>query len=235
MGAELARDKAGRGSLWTASSLIASKLCSHKKPAQSHISAERHLTRRADEKHYHPLLFSVEYSTVSQSRLNEVFVSHRSILLRTLQRIVSNPSTAEDLLQETYLRVTGALSSRAIEHLEPFIFQTARNLALDHLRARRVRDRTLADDATTAEMENVSAPITSLEDATHAKRMVEDLSKSLATLTPRQQRIFSLSRLQGLSYVEIAQQLGVSASTVQKELKLIMAICVAVATRLDHP
>lgn len=178
--------------------------------------------------------FSVEYSTVSQSRLNEVFVSHRPILLRTLQRIVSNHSTAEDLLQETYLRVTGALSNRVIEHLEPFIFQTARNLALDHLRARRVRERTLAEDATTADIENASASSTSLEDATHANRMLEGLSKSLATLTPRQQRIFSLSRLQGCSYVEIAEQLGVSASTVQKELKLIMAICVAVATRLDH-
>ncbi|MCI8210197.1 RNA polymerase subunit sigma-24 [Pseudomonas sp. S25] len=172
---------------------------------------------------------------MSQSRLNEVFVSHRPVLLRTLQRIVSNHSIAEDLLQETYLRVTGALSNRAIEHLEPFIFQTARNLALDHLRARRVRERTLAEDATTAEVENVSAPVTSLEDATHARRLVEGLSKSLATLTARQQQIFSLSRLQGLSYVEIAERLDVSASTVQKELKLIMAICVAVATRLDHP
>jgi RNA polymerase sigma factor (sigma-70 family) len=171
---------------------------------------------------------------VSLSRLNEVFVSHRPILLRTLQRIVSNPSTAEDLLQETYLRVTSALGNRVIDHMEPFIFQTARNLALDHLRARKVRERTLAEDATSDDMENVSASTSTLEEATHAKRMLEGLSKSLASLTPRQQQIFSLSRLQGCSYVEIAEQLGVSASTVQKELKLIMAICVAVATRLDH-
>ena len=36
-------------------------------------------------------------------------------------------------------------------------------------------------------------------------------------------------------YQEIADQLQVSLSTVQKELKLIMAICVGVAERLDQP
>jgi RNA polymerase sigma factor (sigma-70 family) len=171
---------------------------------------------------------------VSQSRLNQVFVSQRPILLRTLQRMVSNRSTAEDLLQETYLRVTRALGNRVIDHLEPFVYQTARNLALDHLRARRVQARTLVDDAPQGDIENVVAPFAALEDATHAKRMLEGLSDSLGKLTPRQQRIFTLSRLNGCSYLEIAEQLGVSASTVQKELKLIMAICVAVATRLDH-
>ena len=70
-----------------------------------------------------------------QSRLNTFFLTQRSPLLRTLQRLVDNPSTAEDLLQETYLRVARALRERPVEHLEPFVFQVARNLALDHLRA----------------------------------------------------------------------------------------------------
>jgi RNA polymerase sigma factor (sigma-70 family) len=172
---------------------------------------------------------------VSQSRLNEVFVSHRPVLLRTLQRIVSNHCTAEDLLHETYLRVDGALRSRVVEHIKPFIFQTARNLALDHLRARRVRDRTLATDATDLDMESVVAPIPTMEDMTHAERMLDGLSASLTTLTRRQQLIFSLSRLDGCSYAEIATQLGVSASTVQKDLKLAMTTCLAVAARLNPP
>ena len=53
--------------------------------------------------------------------------------------MVNNHSTAEDLLQETYLRVTRALSERAIDHLEPFVFQTARNLALDYHKQANVR------------------------------------------------------------------------------------------------
>jgi len=170
---------------------------------------------------------------VSQSRFNHVFLTQRVSLLRTLERMVNNHSTAEDLLQETYLRVTRALSERAIDHLEPFVFQTARNLALDHLRARRIQARTLLEDVPVDVVESVAAPLSSAEDAAHAEQLLERLNMSLAQLSPRQQQIFILSRLHGHSYLEIAEKLEVSQSTVQKELKLIMAICIGVAERLN--
>ncbi|WP_416422661.1 sigma-70 family RNA polymerase sigma factor [Pseudomonas sp. App30] len=170
---------------------------------------------------------------MSQSHFNSVFLAQRLSLLRTLQRMVDNPSTAEDLLQETYLRVTRALGERAIEHLEPFVFQTARNLALDHLRARRVQERTLLEDVPSDVVHNVAACQSTPEEAAHAEQLLMRLNTSLSQLTARQQRIFILSRLHGCSYLEIAGELDVSASTVQKELKLIMAICVGVAQRMD--
>lgn len=171
---------------------------------------------------------------MSQSRFNHVFLTQRISLLRTLERMVNNHSTAEDLLQETYLRVTRALSERPIDHLEPFVFQTARNLALDHLRAQRIQARTLLDDVPLDVVENVAAPTSSAEDAAHAEQLLERLNISLNQLSTRQQRIFILSRLHGQSYQEIADQLSVSPSTVQKELKLIMAICMSVAERLNE-
>jgi len=171
---------------------------------------------------------------VSQSRFNHVFLAQRISLLRTLERMVNNPSTAEDLLQETYLRVTRALSERAIDHLEPFVFQTARNLALDHLRARRIQSRTMLDDVPLDVVQSVAAPASSAEDAAHAEQLLERLNVSLGELSARQQQIFILSRLHGHSYLEIAEQLGVSLSTVQKELKLIMAVCVGVVERSDN-
>ncbi len=173
-------------------------------------------------------------SAVSQSRFNQVFLTQRVSLLRTLERMVNNHSTAEDLLQETYLRVTRALGERAIDHLEPFVFQTARNLALDHLRARRIQSRTLLEDVPQAVLQSVAAPLSSAEDGAHAQQLLERLNVSLNQLSLRQQQIFILSRLHGHSYQQIAEHLGVSLSTVQKELKLIMAICVGVADRLNH-
>ncbi|HAB01666.1 MAG TPA: RNA polymerase subunit sigma-24 [Pseudomonas sp.] len=169
---------------------------------------------------------------MSQSRFNAVFVTQRLSLLRTLQRMVSNPSTAEDLLQETYLRVSRALRERPVEHLEPFVFQTARNLALDHLRSRRAQARMLVDDVPEEVLHNVAAPLGTSEDAAYAEQLLKQLSVSLNQLTERQRRIFMLSRVHGASYQEIAEQLKVSPSTVQKGLKLIMAICMGVAERL---
>ena len=172
---------------------------------------------------------------MSQSHFNHVFLTQRVILLRTLQRMVNNPSTAEDLLHETYLRVTRALNERTVEHLEPFVFQTARNLALDHLRSRRIQSRTVLEDVPTDVIEGVPSSLSTPEEAHQAAQLLESLSVSLSQLSARQQRIFILSRLHGCSYQEIAQALEVSLSTVQKELKLIMAICVGVADRINRP
>ena len=172
---------------------------------------------------------------MSQSHFNQVFLTQRVILLRTLQRMVNNPSIAEDLLQETYLRVTRALSERTVEHLEPFVFQTARNLALDHLRSRRIQSRTVLEDVPTEVIESVPSSLSTPEEAHQAAQLLERLSVSLSQLSARQQRIFILSRLHGCSYQEIARELDVSLSTVQKELKLIMAICVGVADRINRP
>jgi RNA polymerase sigma factor (sigma-70 family) len=171
---------------------------------------------------------------VSQSRFISVFISQRLSLLRTLQRMVRNPSTAEDLLQETYLRVNRAVGERPIEHLEPFVFQTARNLALDYLRSRRLYERTMVEDVPLNVLQSIATVASTPDEAAHAQRLLARLTASLGLLTPRQQRIFILSRVHGSSYMEIAEELEVSASTVQKELKLIMAICVGVAQRLEE-
>ena len=172
---------------------------------------------------------------MSQSHFNQVFLTQRVTLLRTLERMVNNHSTAEDLLQETYLRVTRALNERTVDHLEPFVFQTARNLALDHLRARRIQSRTVIEDVPLEVIEGVASTLSTPEVAHQAAQLLERLSVSLSQLSARQQRIFILSRLHGCSYQEIAEDLDVSLSTVQKELKLIMAICIGVADRLNRP
>nr|WP_306456398.1 sigma-70 family RNA polymerase sigma factor [Pseudomonas sp. LJDD11] len=191
------------------------------------------MTLKVDDKHYHRLDYRSS-PAVSQSRFNDVFQAQRDVLLRTLQRMVGSHSTAEDLLQETWLRVTRALTERPIDHLEPFVYQTARNLALDHLRAQRLRERMLVEDVPTQELESIAAQFGSPEDSAHARHLLDSLGASLGRLSPRQQRIFVLSRLHGCSYQEIADTLDVSPSTVQKELKLIMAICIGVIARLDH-
>ncbi|WP_370601349.1 RNA polymerase sigma factor [Pseudomonas nitroreducens] len=171
---------------------------------------------------------------MSTSNLDAVFLAQRLPLLRTLVRMVNNPSIAEDLVQETYLRVARTLLERRIDHLEPFLFQTGRNLALDHLRRLRMQSRTLLDDVPAEVLQAVPAPGSSAENQLHAEKLLERLGATLGQLSARQQRIFILSRLHGCGYGEIAEQLGVSPSTVQKELKLIMAICVGLVSRLEE-
>jgi RNA polymerase sigma factor (sigma-70 family) len=181
------------------------------------------LTEASDEKHYH--LISSSGSFVSQSRFDAVFLHQRLSLLRTLHGMVRNSAIAEELLHETWLRVSRALAERPIEHLEPFVFQTARNLALDHLRAQRRHARALDSELPLDALQNLPEERGTAEDAAHAQRLLQRLSKSVARLSVRQREIFIRSRVHGQPYLVIAQALGISPSTVQKELKVIMHTC----------
>ena len=100
---------------------------------------------------------------VNSSNLDSVFISQRTSLLRTLLKIVKNTSIAEELVQETYLRVARTVRDKSIDHLEPFLFQTGRNLALDHLRRERMQSRTMLDDVPHEVVEAVAAPASSSE------------------------------------------------------------------------
>src|SRR3954462_12153651 len=70
-------------------------------------------------------------------------------LTRRLQRIVGDHGAAEDLRQEAFARAwTSAPRDADRDHLRAWVHRTARNLAVDHLRRRSVRDWAPFDDAT---------------------------------------------------------------------------------------
>lgn len=164
----------------------------------------------------------------------EVFMAQRGSLLRTVQRIVGSHSTAEDVLQETYLRVSAAMRERQVDNLVPFLFQTARNLALDHLRSLRRRNSVLQSDVPSEVIEQVPSDAAGPERAVAQQQLLERLDEALAGLLPRQQQVFVLNRLHGWSYAEIAEHMDISLSTVQKDLKLAMALCVALHSKLER-
>ncbi|QLF95044.1 RNA polymerase sigma factor [Pseudomonas sp. ABC1] len=163
--------------------------------------------------------------------LERIYLKHRQLLLQTLQRLVGNRAIAEELAQEAYIRVLQAMRERRVEFVESFLYQTARNLALDHLRSVRRKSRVLVDDVSEVSLKEVPANDPELSDVLARRQLIAKLQKALEQLTERQREIFILSRAQGWRYQEIADHLGVSPSTVQKELKLASAICVAILAR----
>lgn len=165
--------------------------------------------------------------------LDAVFVGHRGALVRLLARIVGSVTTAEDLVQEAYLRVSAAIRERPVEQLEPFLFQTARNLAFDHLRQEQRRRLVVVPDIDSDGMEAVPAARPSPETEVADRQLLARLEEALGRLTERQRRIVLLNRMEGLSHAAIADRLGVSVSTVQKELKIALLACLEIFARLN--
>ena len=79
--------------------------------------------------------------------LTQIFHTQRRSLIGTLYRMVGCLATAEDLAHDAYLRVSKAARERPVTHLQAFLYQTARNLALDHLRRERIRGGFMSETA----------------------------------------------------------------------------------------
>ena len=149
--------------------------------------------------------------------LASLYLAEKGRLQRLVLRIVGDRSVAEDLAQDTFVKLTGRPLDTQDRGL---LVRTARNLAIDHLRAQRVR-RTYLDGAPRDDSCREALP----DEAIAAREELEELLAALETLPERTQRIFLLNRLDGLSQPAIARTLGVSLSTVEKEIIRALAFC----------
>lgn len=151
------------------------------------------------------------------SSLLQLFQAERSRVLRLLDRITGCRAVAEDLSQEAFLRLWHRPAS---DHHRSYLFRTAQNLAIDHLRAQRVR-RDFAEHGDDEEAADEFAP----DRSAAARQQFDRLLAGLRELPERAQRAFLLNRVDGLSYAEIARHLGVSVSTVEKDMIRTLDAC----------
>jgi RNA polymerase sigma-70 factor (ECF subfamily) len=150
--------------------------------------------------------------------LTQLFAAERARVVRLIGRIVGCRATAEDLAQDAFLR----LWNRGDMVADPsYLFRTAQNLALDHLRAQRVR----SDHAETVTAEQDTDDGLTPHSAFAARQELEALQTALSGLPDRTQRVFLLNRLDGLSYGDIALRLEVSVSTVEKDMIRALEAC----------
>lgn len=157
--------------------------------------------------------------------LDALFAQHKRSLLWVLRRIVRDQQAAEDLAQETYLKTHQALANRRIEHLEQYIFQTARNLALDHNRRNRFRGQFYHADVSDEKLQNIPYDAPNAEENTIECERRKLFEKALSELPLRAREAWALSYVEELTYQEIADRLGVSRNTVYNDIKLVIGYC----------
>lgn len=153
----------------------------------------------------------------ARETLTRLFEGERRNLISRVRRIVSNDAVAEELVQETFLRL---LDRPLAEHSAPLLHRTARNLALDYLRSKKVRDRR---PESLREAGEGSLPPTDhvVEMADEWQQLVEVLEQ----LPERTRQIFLLNRVDGETYAAIAGMLGISSSAVEKHMMRAMKAC----------
>ena len=128
---------------------------------------------------------------------------HQSPLFGFLCRMVGDRALAEDLFQETWLRVVReARRYRAEQKFSRWLFTIANRLALDALR-RRKRWATVSvdDEESTVELkaDDPSAAV-----KTDRRQMMGRVQAALATMSPQLRQVFLLRENSGMSFKEIA-------------------------------
>lgn len=144
------------------------------------------------------------------SAYRELVLRYASRLRQYAFRITRNEPEAEDVVQETFLRLwlrASDYSPRA--RVTTWLHRIVHNLSVDKLRARKT------DDPIDSERLAVSAPQPDLVDA---KRRALALDRALSLLPERQASAVVLVHLQGLSGAEAAEVLGVSAEALESLL-----------------
>ena len=150
-------------------------------------------------------------------------------LLNFLARAVHDRDTAADLAQESYARLLAAQQAgQTIHDPRALLYRTARNLVIDQHRRAGVRGGAAspAYDPTTPDLEDAVGPTSLQPDVILSSR--EGLAAITATidaLPPRCREVFILFKFDGLSYAEIAEQMGISPRTVESQLQIAMAAC----------
>ena len=134
--------------------------------------------------------------------LDVVFARHHGTIYGYLSRWLGDPSAAEDLTQETFLRVLRQ-NGKAPTHddLLPWLLKIARNLVID--RYRHERSRLTVDDH--AELCD-PGPIP-LEQLTTAERE-QQLSDALAAIAPAHREVLLLRAVDDLDYRNVALLIG---------------------------
>lgn len=134
-------------------------------------------------------------------------------------RIVRDPQVAEELAQEAYIRALRTLEAAPIDHIEAFLHRTAHNLAIDHERRRKTRSKVEQFGVADTVLDAVADTAPSVEVALIEREQIRAFEQALADLPERTRRIMIMNRIERLTHAEIAERLGISASTVFNELK----------------
>jgi RNA polymerase sigma-70 factor, ECF subfamily len=138
---------------------------------------------------------------VQRDVVERLFANYREPVYRFLRRLLRDGAVAEELTQDTFVRALGA-EYRADGRERAWIFQIARNLARDHVRAGARRPPPALDEPC----------------ATPDRVAAFDLHAALATLADEDREVFLMREVAGLSYAEIAAAYGTSLDSVRARL-----------------
>jgi RNA polymerase sigma-70 factor (ECF subfamily) len=145
--------------------------------------------------------------------LAELYDRYGRVTFSLILRMVRDAGIAEDLVQETFLRVWNRVNGFDPQKgsIGPWLLAVARNRAIDYLRSAGGRER----NAIEFEETDRPALYCDMEKDLLASDKARRVKSAIEKLTPNQRQVIELAYFEGLSQTEMAERMGQPLGTVK--------------------
>lgn len=162
-----------------------------------------------------------------RTSLTDAYLASKAALTRYIATFFIEREEVEDTLQQAYAEALTAEIRKGvtIESPRAYLFRVARNIALNKKKRQQIvfmENMGIVDDSIVNNW--LDAP-DELGEQQHDRDKLRTLGDAIRTLPPQCRRVFMMQRFDGLTYKEIAKQLGISTSTVEKHLAKALRRC----------
>ncbi len=153
---------------------------------------------------------------------SEIVYQNEKMVYNLALKLVGNPEDAENILQETFLKILESLHTfKGGSALSTWIYRIATNFALMHLRSKK-RNFVSIDEYPLDEKRDFShffkvTDVDPLKDLINTE-LKENLQAAIDSLPPKFKTVFILKDIEGLSLKEISTMLKISLPAVKSNL-----------------
>ena len=159
-------------------------------------------------------------TTPHSDLVGALYRDHRGWLLAWLRRNVACAQRAEDLSQDTFVRLLGREELKAPREPRAFLVAIAKGLLFDYFRRAALEQAYLTELMLIPEDERPS-----VEEQQLILEDLKNIDRLLGKLSSKARAAFFYNRLDGLGHAEIAERLGVSVPRVRQYLAQGMRQC----------
>ena len=156
-----------------------------------------------------------------EQAFEEFIRENQTKVYRIALSMVKNPQDAEDIAQETFVKVYMSLSSfGGRSEITTWVYRIVYNLSIDFLKkhGKRAKITKTLDDPDDTELLELSDDSYLPEDAFEKKEVKKDIYEALKSLPDEQRELIELKDIHGFSYEEIAEMLSIKEGTLKSRL-----------------
>jgi len=154
----------------------------------------------------------------------KAYLASRNSISRLVARIVP-PHEIEDIVQETYVRICQIENKESITSPTSFMYKTARNLAIDYQKQARIRLVDGIENMETFEQQLPERHKDEMYESALSNNEFSHFCEAVRQLPVQCRKVFVLKKVYGYTQREIAAQLNLSESTVEKHIANGMKRC----------